>query len=111
VNPTISSRYSLRSRIGRQERSDLEEKVAVLRSALRRSEKELQVIEQKLSSGKQSLDKCKVIEEIRIRPEELRDLKNVVLESAAAKSLDPEIAFGRFAADVLTNYDVKLGLD
>jgi hypothetical protein len=110
VNPTISSRYSLRSRIGRQERSDLEEKVAVLRSALRRSEKELQVIEQKLS-GKQSLDKCKVIEEIRIRPEELRDLKNIVLESAAAKSLDPEIAFGRFAADVLTNYDVKLGLD
>jgi hypothetical protein len=42
----------------------LEVKVAVRKSALSRFDKELEVIEQKLASGKQSLDKCKEIEEI-----------------------------------------------
>jgi hypothetical protein len=90
---------------------DLEGKVAVLKSASIRSEKDLEVVEEKLASLKQSLDKCKEVEEIQISLEDLRNLKNIVLESAAANSLNPEIAFRRFADDVLANYDIKLGFD
>lgn len=49
--------------------------------------------------------------EIQISLEDLRTLKHIVLESAAANSLDPEIAFRRFADDLLINYDVRAGLD
>jgi exonuclease VII small subunit len=90
---------------------NLEEKVTVLRSTIERFEKDLKVVEHKLASRKLSLDKCKEVEEIQISLEDLRTLKNIVLESAAANSLDPENAFRRVADDVLTNYDVTLGLD
>jgi hypothetical protein len=91
--------------------SDLEGKIAALKSASIRSEKDLEAVEEKLALRKQSLDKCKEVEEIQISPEELRNLKNIVLESAEANSLDAEISFRRFADDVLANYDTKLGFD
>jgi hypothetical protein len=90
---------------------NLEEKVTVLRSTIERSEKALEVVEQKLAWRKRLLDKCKEVEELQISLEDLRTLKNIVLESAAANSLQPENAFRSIAVDVLTNYDVLLCLD
>jgi hypothetical protein len=82
---------------------NLEEKVAVLRSTLERSEKDLEVVEQKLAWRKRSLDKCKEVEELQTSLEDLRTLKNIVLESVAANSLQPINAFRSIADDVLTN--------
>ena len=93
------------------EKSDLEEKVAELRSVQTRAEQELQLVEEKLASGKQLLFQYKEIEKTGIGSEELKALKSIILGIATTNSLHPKIAFRRFADDLLTNYDVKLGLD
>jgi hypothetical protein len=82
---------------------NLEEEVAVLRSTIGRSEKDLEVVEQKLASRKQSLDKCEEVEEIQISLEDLRTLKNIVLESAAANSLDRE----KWLSEIIGNSKVS----
>jgi hypothetical protein len=94
----------------RQEKSILEEKVIRLRQAMKSAHQELQGVNLGLVSGKELLGQYKEIKDLNINSEALKALKSIVLRSAEINSLDPEIAFRRFADGILTNYEVELGL-
>jgi hypothetical protein len=90
---------------------DLQMKVSDLRTSLKREGHELQIIAQKLSSGNRLLAQYEELEKIGIDLSDLKNIRNIVPDIASAYSLSPEVAFGRFASDILRDYDTMVGID
>jgi hypothetical protein len=110
-DPKYIARELIEIKNCRQERSNLEERVTHLKHEAMLAQRELRANELKLVLCKELLGQYMVIKELKIGSEELKNLKRIVLTSAESNSLDPEVAFRRFSDDILTNYDIELGLE